>query len=251
MIKNNLDSLVGSKPFDGAFSDSIIAAVSTRSDGNMSLSYGDSSKAVDNRKLFLTGLGIDCQALVCAKQVHSGCIKRVSAADKGRGALTYDDAVSDTDAFVTDIRSIPLAIFTADCLSVFIYDSRHSAVGVIHAGWRSSKENIVSKTIEFMKREFGSNPQDLYTSFGPAIRKCCYEVGAELEKEFPGYVLDRNNSFYLDLIGVNAEQIVSAGIKKERIFDCGVCTVCQNADYFSYRKENNQAGRIMSVIMIK
>ena len=107
---------------------------------NMSLFYGDTREALSNRKNFLNSLGIDYQYLVCAQQVHSSYVRYAREEDKGKGALSYDRAIADTDALITDRRNLPLAVFTADCLSVFLYDAVTPAVGLVHAGWRSSKK---------------------------------------------------------------------------------------------------------------
>src|SRR3989338_3108678 len=76
----------------------LLCAFSTRIWGNMSLSYGDTGNALENRKNFLKGLGIDYRGLVCTKQVHGSLTRYIRKIDSGKGALSYDNAISDTDA---------------------------------------------------------------------------------------------------------------------------------------------------------
>lgn len=230
--------------------DSVICVFSNRHFENMSLSYGDTKGSLKNRKNFLQEVGIDYWDLVCAKQVHASRIKYVEEADKGRGSLSYEDSLPDTDAFVTDRKRVPLAILTADCLSVFLYDPKTPAIGLVHAGWRSSKEEIAAKAIQSMKEVFGTSAQDLHVGFGPAIRKCCYEVGDEFSGLFPYGLIQREGSHYLDLPGINKRQILNSGVREENIFDSGVCNFCKNEDFFSFRKERESCGRIMSVAML-
>lgn len=217
----------------------------------MSLIYGDTRDSLDNRRDFLKELGIDYRDLICAKQVHGDRISCVTIEDKGKGALSYVCAIDDTDALITKERDLPLAIFTADCLSVFVYDPLNQAVGLVHAGWRSTKEHILVKTIGLMQELFNTKTSDLHVGFGPAIRECCYAVGEDFNDFFPLDVTERDRHFYLDLPLANKRQILELGVKEANIFDSGTCTFCQNNEFFSYRKEGNSCGRMMSVIMLK
>lgn len=237
--------------FEGFLHLNLICAFSMRSCGNMSLFYGDTKGSLENRKNFLRDLGIDYRNLVCAKQVHGNAVKYVQEIDKGKGALSYDTAIDDTDAFITDKTNLPLAIFTADCLSIFLYDPATPAIGLIHAGWRSTKDNIVVKTVQLMQEKFSSRSQDLYIGFGSAIRNCCYEVDREISGLFPCGLIERDGRLYLDLIQINKIQLLDLGVKEINIFDSKICTYCQNKEFFSYRKEGNACGRLMSVMMLK
>jgi hypothetical protein len=229
----------------------VICASSSRHHKNMSFFYGDAENSLENRKNFLSGLGIDHQSLVCAKQVHGCGARYVQEEDMGKGALSYDTSIPDTDAFVTDKRNLPLAIFTADCLSIFLYEPETPAIGLIHAGWRSTKENIVGKTVQLMKGKFNIRIENLYVGLGPAIRECCYEVGKEFSDFLPSGLIEKNGRRYFDLVGSNKKQLLSLGVRDINIFDSQICTSCQSEDFFSYRKEGKNCGRLISVMMLK
>lgn len=224
---------------------------SKRSFGNMSLFYGDTKEALNNRENFLAGLGIDYKNLVCAKQVHGNRARYVTEKDKGRGALSYEDSLADTDSLATDKFNLPLAIFTADCLSVFLYDLARPVIGLVHAGWRSSKENIIAKTVILMQERFKTRPKDVHAAFGPCIRKCCYKIGEDFAQYFPEeYLPKKNGQTYLDLIGINKKLLLENGIQEANISDSGICTCCRNQEFFSFRKEGKNCGRMMSIIML-
>jgi len=229
----------------------LIAAFSTRTCGNTSLCYGGTANSFNNRKNFLGELGIDFASLVCARQVHGAHIKYAKEPDKGRGSMFYDSAITGTDAFITDKKDVPLAIFTADCLSVFLYDPKSPAIGLVHAGWRSTKSKITKKAIEKMQEKFGSLPENILIGFSPAIRNCCCQVSSEFNDYFPFGVNERDDKFYLDLIAINKKDIIEAGGAEKNIFDSRICTFCKNDNFFSYRKENKASGRMMSVMMLK
>jgi len=232
-------------------SERLVCAFSSRASGNMSLFYGDTEDALENRRTFLKDLGIDYRDLVCAQQVHGSKARYIQEADKGKGALSYDTAIPDTDALITNKHSLPLAVFTADCPSVFIYDPRRPAIGLVHAGWRSTQERIIEKTVKLMQEKFNSQAKDLSVSFGPAIGSCCYIVGEDFSDFFPADLIKRNNRYYLDLVRINKRQLLNLRVKDKNILDPQICTSCRNEEFFSYRKEGKACGRMMSVIMLR
>lgn len=229
----------------------LASAFSCRSHGNMSLSCGRTENALDNRKNFLTSLDIDYRDLVCAQQQHGNNVRYAGRESRGRGALDYATAVPDTDGFITDLKRLPLAIFTADCLPIFIYDPHRPAIGLLHAGWRSSRENIVLRAIELMRSRFGTKPAELLAGFGPCIRSCCYEVSAEFKNYFPAGLVEKSGRLSLELAAVNREQLTACGVREENIGDANYCTCCANTDFFSFRKEGQDSGRMLSVIMLR
>ncbi len=238
-------------PLKDLAGEELICTFSPRPFQNMSLCYGVTRKSLNNRKDFLDALGIDYRSLVCAKQVHADNVRYIKEEDKGCGALSYDTAVADTDALVTDKKGLPLAIFTADCLSIFFYDPVRPAIGLVHAGWRSTKGDIALKTIQFMQEQFHTVPSDLLVGFGPLMKSCCYEVGSEFSAFFPEEITNRDNRYYLDLTRVNQKKLLDAGVRYSNISDPMICTSCHNEDFFSFRKEGEACGRIMSVMMLK
>jgi YfiH family protein len=228
-----------------------VAAFSRRSDGNMSLCYGDTALALENRKKFLSAIGVDYRGLICAKQVHGKNVVLAGGADRGRGALDYDSSVADTDGFMTDEKNVPVAILTADCLSVFIYDPARPAACVLHAGWRGTEKNICAEGVRLMSERFGSRPDGLLAGFGPSIRSCCCQMENGFKSNFPFGLVNRDGKVYMDMALINTRQLVDCGVKEGNIFDPGLCTFSQNDDFFSFRKEAGSAGRMISVIMLK
>lgn len=229
----------------------LIIAFSGRKHGNMSLYYGEASEALNNRMIFLSRLGIDYRDLVCARQVHGDSIRYVTEADKGSGAGSYGGSIADTDGFITDRKNIPIAVFTADCLSLFIYDPDKPAIGLVHCGWRSSKSRIASKAVRLMQEKLNTAPQNLYAGFGSSIRGCCYQVSENFKEYFSEGLSKKEGNLYLDLAEVNTKELLATGVKKENIFPPQACTFCHNDEFFSFRKEGNSCGRMISVMMLK
>ena len=77
-----------------------------------------------------------------------------------------------------------LAIQTADCLPVLLVDPEQRVVAAVHAGWRGTIQRIAAKAVHRMQTDFGSHPSHCLAVVGPAIRRCCYEVGEEVVEAF-------------------------------------------------------------------
>jgi hypothetical protein len=198
--------------------------------------------------LFLEAARIDPESLVCAEQVHADGVHYAAQTDCGRSGVTRP-AVCGVDAFITDRKNVPLAVFSADCCCVFLYDPVTPAVGLVHAGWKGTALGIAAKTLDAMRQQFGSDPAKVIAGFSPSIRGCCYEIGDEVAVRFPGDVLTRGDKRYLDLVQCNTDQLTGSGLVRQNIFDAGLCTCC-HAEFFSYRREGAASGRMMSVVML-
>lgn len=203
------------------------------------------------RRFFLENLGINYRDLVTAGQVHGKRVVLVDQRHRGKGALSKASRLEEVDGFITAEKNLPLAVFTADCLSIFLFDPKKRIVGLVHAGWQGTYQKIASAAVKLMQQRFKTQPKDLLVGLGPAIRKCCYEVGENFQRFFSLGIIKRREKTYLDLIANNKEQLINSGVKKKNIIDCEICTACQNEKFFSYRREGEKAGRMMSVIMLK
>ena len=188
--------------------------------------------------------GFDISRVFWRKQVHGD---EILEAQGGAGA---SKGCPDADAYITDEKDLPIAIRTADCVPVFIFDPRRRAIGLAHAGWKGTYKSIAAKTVQKMREKYASQPADLKVFLGPSIRECCYQVGEEFRKYFPSHVHDRDGCLYADVVGANRQQLLKAGVRQEDILDSGICTCC-NKDYFSFRRDGSKAGRMISVMMLK
>ena len=151
------------------------------------------------------------------------------------------------DGIITNVPDLTLLIMTADCLPIFF--SAPGWVGLVHAGWRGSQKGISKKAVELICEKAGCKASKIQVALGPSISKKYYEVGREFRDYFPQESLVfAHNKLYFDLAGENKRQLLEAGITKANILDTKLCTVGQNKHYFSFRKEKDAAGRIISFI---
>lgn len=182
---------------------------------------------------------------VRAEQVHGAsiaCIER---------RLEPEQVLAGCDALVTALPGVALFIRTADCLPLFFADPARGVIGLAHAGWRGLAADLPARMVAAFQHAYHSRPEDLRVAIGPAIRPCCYEVGAEFEERFSGFVRDEGGRRSCDLIGAATEQLRRAGVRPGQVLDTRHCTACERERWFSLRHEGQETGRMTSFIMVR
>ena len=229
--------------YDNFLSSQVTAFTSDRTvDFNLNKNQGIFDKA--QKDFFFSYLKFDLPQVVNIRQVHGS---RVIVLDK---LFFPKDTIEEADGLITNLKNLPLAVRTADCLPIFLYDAFSQSIGLVHAGWRGSQQGIVGEALKLMKQFYHSEVKNVKVILGPTIRSCCYQVGNEFADHFPRETMKRENSYYLDLPEANKHQLIDFGIQEENIFDSGVCTCCHK-EYFSYRREGPSTGRMISMMMLR
>jgi len=237
--------------------------------------WDDRERVTANRKKFISAIGARQMPLVTLRQFHSDVI-HVAAAPEAEAA--------NADALITSSPGLLLGVQTADCVPILLADTKNHVVAAIHAGWRGTLARIAVKTLGQMRMEFGTRPRDVVAALGPAIGRCCYEVGPEVAQAFaaqfppaaewfdgpfeqlahgeeplwlpwltmmpPGHVPPPPR-VQLDLRASNRWQLMDAGVPEKQIGVSDLCTACRADLLFSYRREGAKTGRLMAVIGIK
>ncbi|WP_418586799.1 peptidoglycan editing factor PgeF [Intestinibacter sp.] len=185
------------------------------------------------------------------KQIHSNIVNKVDKDNIGQ--------IIDGDAIITNEKNVPLLILTADCVPVVLVDKVNKAVGLVHAGWRGTYGKICSETLQSMKENYNTNPEDVVAIIGPSIGKCCYEVSYDLVEKFSALLPNadekiyeiRDEKYYLDLWEINTQILKEFGVLKSNIINMNICTSCNCNRFFSYRKHDKTPKRIGTFIEIK
>jgi YfiH family protein len=170
-----------------------------------------------------------------AKQIHSDIV--LDAAGR-RG-----EVVGEGDALISNQPGIVVGVKTADCVPILLVDASTRIVASVHAGWRGTAQNIVAATIRRLSSLWKTDPANIHGAIGPSIGECCYEVGPEVAEQF-GIVTGAK--VHVDLASINERQLRAAGVTN--IWKSGECTFCRADRFFSYRRERERAGRMMSII---
>jgi len=207
---------------------------------NMSDSVGDDPQNItENRESFFDKLGLNTESVAYQKQVHSD---KISFVDSGGTCGT-------SDAMITDKNNIGLAISTADCCAVFIYDPVKKVLAGVHSGWRGTSKEILLKVLQTLSNEFDSAPGDLICYLSPSISATNYEVGVEVAEQFDlNYLKQRNGKFLLDIPKINEDLLLNYGVIPQNIQVSNLCSYEYSSILHSYRRDGKKSGRALGVI---
>lgn len=218
----------------------INAFYTDKNDGNFAGYVGDDETELsDRRKDFANG-----RKIALLKQVHGNAVLEIK--ECGRF-----ECVGEADGMTTNVPGITLAIQTADCAGVLLYDPRNEAVAALHAGRKGAELNILRECVAKMQNSYGTNPDKLLMYVGAHIKGCCYELPKEMADGFASYpkaVSIREGKSYLDIGNVIRAQALELGIEDENIEISESCTSCDSEKFFSYRAESGKCGRMLTAI---
>lgn len=202
---------------------------------------------VDAREVGLQGdgIGIGADHIMIPRQTHSTNVRWVN---------TFGE-VPDTDAVITSETGLCIAVKTADCIPVLVYDVRKQQIAAIHAGWRGTVGRIVEKTLRLMD----SSSEDLRAIIGPGISLDSFEVGDEVYEQFvqAGFPMQRlakrypsgeGEKWHINLKDANRWLLEQNGVQHILISDVDTLT---SPHFYSARRDTINTGRNINGIMIR
>jgi len=210
---------------------------------NVSTSVGDDENIVrKNKELFFQELGLKYENVAIQKQVHEDKINYVA-----QGGFC-----GESDALITLEKNLGLAISTADCTPIFIFDKRNKIIAAVHSGWRGTEKKILLKVLQKLNTDYTSLPQDLIVYIGPSICQKNYEVGIEVAEKFEEkYLQPEGDKYLLDVPGINYDILLNFQIPKENIQLSSFCTYEMKYLLHSYRRDGLHSGRAFGVIAMR
>lgn len=228
---------------------------------NLSISKPDKEENVkENFKRISKAIGIDINSLCLAYQVHSTNVKLVTSADRGYG-INRERPYNDVDGLVTNSTDVSLVTFYADCIPLFLLDTKNKAIALSHSGWRGTVNKMAKVSLNKMQKEFNTRPVDVIACIGPGICKDCYEVSSDVYNEFKAKfyeanlqeILTTNDSgrYQLDLLKANKFILLDAGFKEENIHISDICTHCNSQYLFSHRAQGDRRGNLAAFFALK
>jgi len=162
------------------------------------------------------------------------------------------------DAIITDIPKLPIAILTADCAPILIYDKKKKMIGAIHAGWKGAYKGIISKVINFMIKK-GCEKKNMLAVIGPCIAQKSYNVREDFRTKF--LKKDKRNKVFFkkrkNLICFDLSKYIKSELKLVKITNLdtiNIDTFPKKNNFFSARRSlhlnHDDYGRNISLIMI-
>ena len=93
-------------------------------------------------------LNLPPKRIITGKQSHSDHIAIIREKE-----IFY---FQDNDGFITDRKDIILYTKYADCMPVFLLDTRNMVISVVHSGWKGSFQKIACKALEKMCQSYNT-----------------------------------------------------------------------------------------------
>jgi len=157
------------------------------------------------------------------------------------------------DAVVTAAPGLAACISVADCVPVLLADPASGAVAAAHAGWRGTLGRVAASAVRALVEEHGARAGDLLAAIGPSIGPCCYEVAPDLAQRFrdelgPATGNPSPAQPRVDLWLANEVVLRRAGLRRDRIHQVRRCTACEDASFFSHRRDAGRTGRQVGFI---
>jgi len=182
------------------------------------------------------------KTIITGKQTHSSHIALIEEKER--------DYFEDNDGFITKRKDVILYTKYADCMPVFLLDSKQEIIAVVHSGWKGSFQKIACKAVEKLCQHYNSRLEDIEVLFGVGISEKHYEVGKDFLEQFqetfsPDIIRKsfhkEGEKYYYDNQEFIALTLVDMGVNKEKIYRNNLCSF--EGNYHSYRRDKEQAGR--------
>ncbi len=210
---------------------------------NMSMRVGPDHRRTRNRyKALSEVIGVPFARLTAGTQIH-GTIIAVASRSDCADVPRFLDGV---DGLVTNERTVPLMALSADCPIVLLVEPIRGVLGVAHSGWRGTVAGMPGCLVRSLQEHFAVTPRDLVAVISPGAGQCCYEIRDDV-RVLVGRAGNGNRvrchdgRLLLDLAGMIADQLATAGVPPSRIHLPNVCSIC-NEGCYSFRRDGRGTG---------
>ena len=209
----------------------LVHGMSTVKDGSMNI-FRNFQTPLRIRKLLKNTpfKNLKTEQIVFAEQIHGNKLKKVDRKHGGSIQLGVDGLVADQ-------KRLLLTVKTADCLPVLFFDPKEKVIATCHAGFLGIIKEILPKTIDFLKKEFKSKPENIFVGIGPHISQKNFKLHSN-------WLLmarrDRNLSKFskddrFSLKEAAIWQLTQAGVALKNIEVINICTFNNPRLFFSHR----------------
>lgn len=213
MIKNHQPTIFG---------DRIVAGLSSAEDGPMNFKNHDAAEIRLNRESFLGDVGIDPTDATLLQVTYGdntdfNRYKVIDEEHLGEGILE-PKSQTEADALVVFRPGHAIFLPLADCSGAIIYDQQNEILMVSHLGRHSVELNGGERSIQFLRDEFDSNPENLLVWLSPAVGKNSYPLDFFKGKGLQEVIL---------------EQLIKSGVNPSNI-ELSPVDTAEDPDYYSH-----------------
>ncbi|MEZ4742697.1 MAG: polyphenol oxidase family protein [Bdellovibrionota bacterium] len=189
-------------------------------------------------------------------QIHGNSI--VKASD--HTIHTLKSGRTNADGIYTDSPGLAIAVRTADCLPILLWDSssQNTFAMALHAGWRGLTAGIITNGIEVIQNIKIPLPR-IQCLLNPCIALTSFEIGIEVVEAFASRNLGLsdnqfnlaiskgvNDRWHADLALAGVCNLLNCGIPAENITVIRQCTYQKENNWPSFRREGKITRHIWS-----
>ena len=215
-------------------------------------SKDNEDKVKKNLKIVKNKISKKAKDIFLIHQVHSNKFIFINKYTK-----FYNKRIK-ADAIITDQEKLPIAVLTADCVPILLFDNNKKMIAAIHAGWKGAYKGIINKVINFMLKN-GCKKNHITAAIGPCIKQNNYNVKNDFKKKFIKknkknkiFFKNKRNTIFFDLSNFVKSQLKSNKITKIDMIN--IDTFDKKNNFFSARRSkslnHDDYGRNISIIMI-
>ena len=222
---------------------------------SLNCGLGSNDKKINiqkNLKIAKNKISKNSKNILLVNQTHSQKYIYINNSNKIKSKRVKADAI------ITNQKKLPIAILTADCVPILIYDDALKIIAAIHAGWRGAYKGIINNVIKFMIKK-GSKIENIHAAIGPSISQKNYNVKKDFLKKFlkknkknKVFFKKRKNLIYFNLPKYVKSQLISNKISN--IDHINIDTYDYKNNFFSARRSlrlnHDDYGRNISIIML-
>lgn len=230
-----------------------IAGMSTVADENMDFRFGERSDVLRAREQFMQKYGCTLPESVWMSVEHGSTVLHVTKiASRSMGGV---DGVS-ADAFITNERSLPLCLLTADCTPLVLHDRTNNALALVHVGWKPAHLGIIASVIQEMSHLYNTAGTDCDAYIFPGIRAESYiQVNPTQRHDvaWEKHIVELEpERFSINIPSFIRAQLKASGFLDSSIHESMIDTYT-DGNYFSHyrsQKTKENEGRMLTIAML-
>ena len=220
---------------------------------NCSYNSGDiNTKVKNNIILAQKALSLDKNKLKFVSQIHSN-----------KTVIINDDNYLksfEADGIITENKDISIAVLTADCCPIFLFDDENKFICCLHAGWKGVFSNIIHNSVNLITN-IQPNKNKIKAIIGPCLNQKNFEVSDDFKKKF----IDMNEKYvnyfsknsgsknFFDMRGIINSQLLNNKINN--IDNIDIDTYDNEDLFYSHRRSTHNkrlpSGRMVNIIGFK
>lgn len=176
-------------------------------------------------------------------------------------------SLAKVDGIITDKKQKATLLTFSDCTPLLFYDPKEKVLANIHSGWRGTIQQIASKTVDKMVKDYNCKTENIICCIGPTIRKDHFLVNTDVTEIFQNafkelcnkyniientdFENEKGKQYMIDTVLVNKIILKNQGLLDKNIIDSEICTVCQKDLFHSRRAEGEKYQANGCLMMLK